>query len=125
MSFGDHSEKFAYYASISGNRSDYGLEPPTPNNLHNQSNGGGAFTSLLYNPNATDQLRFNGAFRLDAYQVPNDPEMQEAGITDREREQDIFGTLTWVHTYSPAMMPRCMAKRIRSVAAPVESLANR
>ena len=46
LSFGDHSEKFAYYASISGNRSDYGLEPPTPSNLHNQANGGGAFTSL-------------------------------------------------------------------------------
>ena len=58
----------------------------------------------IYNPNPNDQLRFNGALRLDYYQVPNDPEMQADGINDREREQDIFGTLTWVHTYSPAMM---------------------
>jgi outer membrane receptor protein involved in Fe transport len=104
LSFGDHTEKFAYYASISGNRSDYGLETPTPYNLHNQANGGGAFTSLLYNPNPNDQLRFSGALRLDYYQVPNDPDMQAAGINDREREQDIFGALTWAHTYSPAMM---------------------
>jgi outer membrane receptor protein involved in Fe transport len=104
LSFGDHSEKFAYYTSISGNRSDYGLEPPTQYNLHNASNGGGAFTSLLYNPNSVDQLRFSGALRLDYYQVPNDPEMQAERIEDREREQDIFGTLTWVHTYSPGMM---------------------
>ncbi len=104
LSFGDHSEKFAYYASLSGNRSDYGLEPPTQYNLHNAANGGGAFTSLLYNPNSNDQLRFTGALRLDDYQVPNDPEMQADGIEDREREQDIFGTLTWAHTYSPGLM---------------------
>jgi outer membrane receptor protein involved in Fe transport len=104
LSFGDHSEKFAYYTSISGNRSDYGLEAPTQYNLHNQVNGGGGFTSLLYNPNSNDQLRFSGSLRLDHYQVPNDPEMQANDVNDREREQDIFGTLTWAHTYSPSMM---------------------
>ena len=104
LSFGDHSEKFAYYASAGGNRSDYGLEPPTQDNLHNQANGGGGFTSLIYNPDATNQLRFNAGLRLDDYQVPNDPDMQAAGIEDREREQDVFGTLSWVHTYSPETM---------------------
>ena len=104
LSFGDHTEKFAYYASISGNSTEYGLEPPTVDNLHNQAHGGGGFTSLIYNPNPNDQLRFSGALRLDYYQVPNDPDMQEAGVNDREREQDIFGTLTWAHTYSPSMM---------------------
>jgi hypothetical protein len=104
LSFGDHSAKFAYYASVGGNRTDYGLEPPTALNLHNQANGGGAFTSLIYNPSSTDQLRFTGALRLDYYQVPNDPDAQAAGVNDREREQDIFGTLSWVHTYSPALM---------------------
>jgi len=29
LSFGDHTEKLAHYASLSGNRSDYGLSPPT------------------------------------------------------------------------------------------------
>jgi outer membrane receptor protein involved in Fe transport len=104
LSFGDHSEKFAYYASISGNTTEYGLEPPTEFNLHNQAYGGGGFTSLIYNPNPSNQLRFNGSLRLDYFQVPNDPEMQNAGINDREREQDVFGTLSWVHTYSPGMM---------------------
>ncbi len=50
LSFGDHTEKFAYYVSGSGNSTEYGLEPPTPVNLHNAAQGGGAFTSLLYNP---------------------------------------------------------------------------
>ena len=104
LSFGDHTAKFAYYASISGNNTNWGLEPPTPDNLHNQAYGGGGFTSFIYNPNPKDQLRFNAGFRLDYYQVPNDPDMQAAGITDREREQDIFGTFTWAHTYSPGLM---------------------
>jgi outer membrane receptor protein involved in Fe transport len=100
ISFGDHSEKFAYYVSGNGNRSDYGLEPPTSKNLHNQASGGGAFTSLIYNRDPRDQWRFNGGFRADYYQVPNDPDMQAAGIRDRQREQDGFATLTWAHNFS-------------------------
>ncbi len=69
-----------------------------------QAQGGGAFTSLLYNPNSVDQLRFTAGLRLDYYQVPNDPDQQAAGISDREREQDIFSTLTWAHSLSPSLM---------------------
>ena len=104
LSFGDHTSKFAYYFSGSGNSTNWGLEPPTPVNLHNQAQGGGAFTSLIYNPNPKDQIRFDSGLRLDYYQVPNDPEMQDAGINDRQREQDIFATATWAHTFSPGLM---------------------
>ena len=103
LSFGDHTEKFAYYISGSGNSTEWGLEPPTPVNLHDQAQGGGAFTSLLYNPNAKDQLRFDAGLRLDYYDVPNTPEMQASGVNDREREQDIFSTFTWAHTYNPGL----------------------
>ncbi len=104
FSLGDHTEKFAYYVSGNGNRSDYGLEPPTSRNLHNQSSGGGAFTSLIYNASPHDQWRFNGGFRADYYQVPNDQEMEAGGIRDRQREQDGFATLTWARTFSPSML---------------------
>ncbi len=104
LSFGDHTARFAYYASISGNNTDWGLEPPTDVNLHNQAHGGGGFTSLIYNPNPKDQIRFDAGLRLDYYQVPNGPDMQAKGVNDREREQDIFGTATSVHTYSPGLM---------------------
>src|SRR5262252_3200893 len=46
LSFGDHKKRFAYYASLNGNRSDYGLETPVPEVLHGQSNGFGGFASL-------------------------------------------------------------------------------
>jgi len=100
LSFGDHTSKFAYYASVSGNRSDYGLEPPTLTNTHNEASGGGGFTSILYNPSVNDQLRFAGGARLDYYQVPNDPDQTTAGFNDRQREQDYFLTGTWVHTFN-------------------------
>ena len=104
LSFGDHTSKFAYYISGGGNSTEWGLEPPTSVNLHNQAEGGGAFTSLIYNRDPKNQFRFDAGFRLDYYQVPNDPDAQAAGINDRQREQDIFATGTWVHTYSPGLM---------------------
>ena len=104
ISFGDHTAKFAYYVSAAGNSTNWGLEPPTAVNLHNQAHGGGAFTSLIYNRNPKDQFRFDAGLRLDYYEVPNDPDMQAAGIDDRQREQDIFATGTWVHTYSPGLI---------------------
>jgi outer membrane receptor protein involved in Fe transport len=100
LSFGDHSEKFAYYASLSGNTTDWGLEPPRLVNQHNQAIGGGAFTSLLYNPTVKDQLRFAAGGRLDYFEVPNDPEQTTSGYNDRQREQDYFVTTNWVHTFN-------------------------
>src|SRR5882757_1799433 len=104
LSFGDHNDRSAYYFSVNGNRTDHGLETPTTDNLHNQAAGGGAFTSLIFNATPKDQLRFVGSARTDFYQVPNDADLQTAGVRDREREQDIFGSLSWVHTLSPGVL---------------------
>jgi outer membrane receptor protein involved in Fe transport len=98
LSFGDHNDRSAYYFSVNGNRTDHGLETPTSDNLHNQADGGGAFTSLIFNITPNDQLRFVGSARTDFFQVPNNPEQQLAGARDREREQDVFGSFSWVHT---------------------------
>src|SRR5882724_5885231 len=104
LSFGDHNDRSAYYFSVNGNRTDHGLETPTPDNLHNQAAGGGAFTSLIFNATPKDQLRFVGSGRTDFYQVPNDADLQAAGVRDREREQDIFGSLSWIHTFGPGVL---------------------
>lgn len=98
LNFGDHSDRFAYYFSLNGNRSDYGLETPTEQVLHDQVAGGGAFTSLIFNATPHDQLRFVGSVRGDYYEVPNDPDAQAAGVRDREREQDAFGNFSWIRT---------------------------
>ncbi|HXA84350.1 MAG TPA: TonB-dependent receptor [Candidatus Dormibacteraeota bacterium] len=104
LSFGDHNDRSAYYFSVNGNRTDHGLETPTTDNLHNQAAGGGAFTSLIFNATPKDQLRFVGSGRTDFYQVPNGADLQSAGVRDREREQDIFGSLSWIHTFGPGVL---------------------
>ncbi|MGC2745006.1 MAG: TonB-dependent receptor, partial [Candidatus Angelobacter sp.] len=104
LSFGDHNDRSAYYVSLNGNRTDHGLETPTTENLHNQADGGGAFTSLILNATPTDQFRFVGSARSDFFQVPNDADLQAAGVRDRDREQDIFGNLSWIHTFGPGVL---------------------
>jgi outer membrane receptor for ferrienterochelin and colicin len=100
LSFGSHTEKFAYYASLSGNRSDLGLETPVAGALHDQAAGLSTFASLIYNRTSSDQLRFVTSLRGDHYQVPNTPEQQQAGVRDVENERDAFANFTWLHTWS-------------------------
>jgi outer membrane receptor protein involved in Fe transport len=104
ISFGNHSERFAWYASGNGNRTDYALAPPTFKNLHSMGSGGGGFLSLIFNKTAQDQLRMDGGFRGDFYQVPNDPDQQAAGIRDRDREQDGFLITSWTHSFAPGTL---------------------
>lgn len=104
LSFGSHTDKFAYYTSLAGNRTDLGLETPTSVILHDRSNGYSAFTSLIYNATPADQLRFVGSVRQDHFQVPNDPEAEAELVSDREREQDAFGNFSWIHTFSPNLV---------------------
>ena len=104
LSFGDHTKRFAYYASINGNRSDYGLETPAPQVLHDQSNGFGGFTSLIFNANPKDKFRLVTAVRRDFYQVPNDQDAQDAGIRDVERERDAFINFSWVRTLNDKLL---------------------
>src|SRR5215831_12201261 len=104
LSFGDHTKRFAYYASINGNRSDYGLETPVPEVLHDQSNGFGGFASLIFNPNSSNQFRLVSALRRDFFQVPNDRDAQDAGIRDVERERDAFINFSWVRTLNSKLL---------------------
>src|SRR5690242_5702442 len=47
LSFGSHTQRFAYYASFNGNRSDYGLSAPVHDVIHDQDSGAGGFSSLI------------------------------------------------------------------------------
>jgi hypothetical protein len=104
VNFGSHTQKFAYFASVNGNRSDYGLETPGPDVLHDRVWGLGGMASFIYNRDANDQFRFVTSLRRDDYQIPNNPDAAAAGIRDVERERDSTGTLSWVHTFQPALL---------------------
>ena len=104
VNFGSHTEKFAYFASVNGNRSDYGLETPGPDVLHDRVWGLGGMGTLIYNRDANNQFRFVTSLRRDDYQIPNDPDAQDAGIRDVERERDALGSFSWAHTFRPGML---------------------
>ncbi|HEV2697974.1 MAG TPA: TonB-dependent receptor, partial [Terriglobales bacterium] len=95
ISFGDHSERFAYYGSLTGYRTDLGLETPVPRVINDQSAGLSAFTSLIFNKDASNQLRLVASARGDHYQVPIDPSNP---LHDVEDERDDFANFTWLHT---------------------------
>jgi outer membrane receptor protein involved in Fe transport len=100
LSFAGHTKRFAYYTSLNGNRSDYGLATPTAAVLHDRSNGFGGFASLIFNPNQKNQLRLVTNVRRDFFQAPNDRDAQDLGIRDVQREADAFVNFTWVHTFN-------------------------
>jgi hypothetical protein len=104
LSFGDHTKRFAYYASVNGNRSNYGLETPVRRVLHDQSNGFGGFASFIFNANPKDQFRLVTALRRDFFQVPNDQDAQDAGIRDVERERDAFINFSWIRTINSKLL---------------------
>ena len=98
ISFGDHTQRFAYYGSLTGYRTDLGLETSSPEVLHDQTAGLGGFASLIFNKTPSDQLRLVTSLRGDHYQVPNDTDQQAQGIRDVEDERDAFFNFSWLHT---------------------------
>ncbi|HEY6267705.1 MAG TPA: TonB-dependent receptor [Candidatus Acidoferrum sp.] len=108
LNFGGHSNRFAYYASLNGNRTNLGLQTPTSAVIHDAANGYGGFISLIYNADSQDQLRFVAQARRDFYQVPFDPNnpLIDPGtmLRDVNRENDSFAAFSWVRTFSPGLV---------------------
>ena len=100
INIGGHTQRFAYYASIDGSRSELGLAPPVSEVIHDQSSGVGGFLSLLFNPSANDQLRWIASLRNDHYQIPNTPEDQAAGIRDLDLEANYLVGFHWTHSFA-------------------------
>ena len=98
ISFGDHSERLAYFGSFSGYRTGLGLETPIARVLHDQAAGLGGFGSVIFNKSANDQLRLVTSVRGDHYQVPVDPAGDTAFNHDVEDERDAFANFSWVHS---------------------------
>ena len=120
FSLGSHTERFAYYASVNGNRSNLGIETPVPQVVHDAANGYGGFGSLIFNVDPSDQLRLVTSARRDYYQIPYDPvpndienglvngkligQYPSLNLRDKEHEADALANLSWVHTFNSRML---------------------
>jgi hypothetical protein len=115
ISCGGHESRFAYYASLNANRSNYGLQTPIEQVFHDAENGYGGFASFIFNPHPQDQFRLVASLRRDYYQLPYDPNPNSLGnqlliaggnspsygLRDSEREPDGYIAFSWVHTFNP------------------------
>ncbi|HEX9161458.1 MAG TPA: DUF2012 domain-containing protein [Thermoanaerobaculia bacterium] len=104
INLGSHSDRFAYYTSLSANRTDLGLEPPVAQIIHDEARGAGMFTSLNFLPDDRNQLRVVASARADDYSIPNDHDLQAAGVRDQQRERDTFLNASWLRTISPSAL---------------------
>ena len=121
FNIGSHSERFAYYGSVNGNRSNLGIETPVPQVVHDAENGYGGFGSLIFNVDASNQLRLVTSLRKDYYQIPYDPDRNDIenapiaangftaqypsiGFRDADRESDALANFSWVHTFNSRLM---------------------
>jgi outer membrane receptor for ferrienterochelin and colicin len=117
FNIGSHTERFAYYASVNANRSNLGIETPVPQVVHDAENGYGGFGSLIFNADASNQLRVVTSLRKDYYQIPYDPNPNDIenariaangfqaqypsiGFRDADRESDALANFSWVHTFN-------------------------
>jgi len=118
ISCGGHTQRFAYYVSLNGNRSNYGLQTPIALVFHDAENGYGGFASFIFNPDIKNQFRLVTSLRQDYYQIPIDPDPNSSGnqileaagespsyaLRDGEREPDGYAVFSWVHTFNPNML---------------------
>ncbi len=112
LNFGGHTKRFAYYVSVNANRSDYGLQPPIGQVVHDADNGYGGFASLIFNATSSNQFRLAASLRQDYYQIPIDPNPNSSGnqvypsygLRDSEREPDGYLTFSWIHTFNPNVL---------------------
>ena len=114
LSLGNHSEKTAWYTSVAGQRSNYGLATPVLQIYHDATNSQSGFVSVIRNQTAQDQIRVDAQMRSDYFQVPYDPSQTDYectsgyycsyGLRDGQTERDAFVIANWVHTLSPSAL---------------------
>jgi hypothetical protein len=118
ISCGGHTQRFAYYVSVNGNRSNYGLQAPIGQVFHDAENGYGGFASFIFNPDSKNQFRLITSLRQDYYQIPYDPDPNSIGnqqleaadespsyaLRDGEHERDGYVAFSWVHTFNANML---------------------
>ena len=121
FNIGSHTQRFAYYASVNANRSDLGIQTPVPQVVHDTEYGYGGFGTLIFNADASNQLRLVTSLRKDHYQIPYDPNPNDIenapipandfaaqypsiGFRDSDREADALVNFSWVHSFNSRSM---------------------
>ena len=99
--FGGHTDRWGYFLSGAGMRTDRYLDPPALENFHNKGRSGKGFFKLDYSPSERDLLRFNLFLDAQHFDVPNLPDQEEEGQDQRRSTADHMESFSWQHVFSP------------------------
>jgi outer membrane cobalamin receptor len=120
VGYGDHSDRIAYFAQGSGNRTDFGLTPSSPEAVHNEHTGAGAAGKLWTVPSKNDLLTATASLRADNYEIPYDPAAASGGPVQDERNGFVNGL--WTRTVSASTVvsfaPYYATNRIQLMPGP-------
>jgi TonB dependent receptor/Carboxypeptidase regulatory-like domain len=84
-----------------GERSRRFLDPVSLDNLHNAGSTGGGEARFVWAPGASVFTAHAGVAR-SSFEVPNDPEQNEAGQDQKQKLEQEFVTLNWQRSWSTA-----------------------
>ncbi len=94
--YGDHLDRLAYFAQLSGNRTDLGLTPPALPAAHDQTWGSGAAARLWVGRGGDRLLTMTASVRADDFAIPTLPQSEAAGLQQAER--DVYFHAQWSHS---------------------------
>ena len=105
VNFGSHTEKFAYFGSVNGNRSDYGLETPGPDVLHDRVWGLGGMGDAHLQSRRQQPVPFRdlaAARRLSDSQRSGRARRRASATSNASAMR--WRSFSWVHTFRPGLL---------------------
>lgn len=93
-------DRFGYFASLAGSRSDRFLDPVNFANLHNQGGTSRAFTRFDWILSERDTLRLSVSGGQTGRDVPNLASQEAAGMDQRVTDGDSNLSVGWTHLLS-------------------------
>ena len=94
--YGDHADSLAWFAQVSGNRTDLGLTPPSLPALHDQTWGAGGAARVWASRGTDRLLTMTGSVRADDFGIPRLP--QDESAANNQVERDVYFHAQWNHT---------------------------
>lgn len=95
------TERFGYFLSAAGSRSDRFLDPVNFGNLHNAGSTGRLFARFDWILGASDSLRFSLSGGRSGREVVNLASQQARGQDQRAVTRDANASLAWTHLFGP------------------------
>ncbi len=98
---GGGSDRWGYFFSAAGSRTQRHLDVPDQRNFHNAGNGQSWFGRLDFFPNSRNIIRMSMNGARSRFEIPNLASQQLNGQDQSQRLTDYAVRVSWIHTFAP------------------------